>query len=395
MKFQFDFTGNAGKITNWRALFANLLHFSSNFYQMFNPINLETLQPKKIFIEKDVVNSSVTRHILDKLPGVVVEYIDDYRSIRIDGCTTDNVFRKSKECLAIAGKKGGLVKQFRCRDGIIGNTEYFISHGNNCNLDCEYCFLQSYFDNAVPTVFINHDEILNEIKDIMIAAGDKKTVFHAGELCDALAFDDLTGLSVKLISLFSEHPNARLELRTKTTAIENLLKIAGAENIVISWTFSPQVIVDAYEHKTPSLEKRVMAAAEVQRAGYNVGVCLDPIILCEDWFNNYKTMLEMLLDRLDIARIKFVSLGGFRYLPSLVRVIRDRKPQTDLLLGEFVPCVDGKYRYFRPIRVEIYKRIGTVIREITKDIKISLCMETPEVWDGAGVQNPAGDNHLV
>ena len=43
-------------------------------------------------------------------------------------------------------------------------------------------FFRVTFDNAVPTVFINHDEILNEIKDIMIAAGDKKTVFHAGEL---------------------------------------------------------------------------------------------------------------------------------------------------------------------------------------------------------------------
>ena len=339
-------------------------------------------QPKKIFIEKEVVNSPVTKQIINKLPDVTVEYIDDYRNIRIEGNTTDDVYIESKECLAIAGKKGGLVKEFRCRDGIIGNTEYFISHGNNCNLDCEYCFLQSYFDNAVPTVFINHDEILTAIKDVLLAAGDKKTVFHAGELCDALAFDDLTGLSRKLIPLFSEYPNAGLELRTKTTTIENLLTISSSSNIVISWTFSPQLIVDAYEHKTPPLEERVWAAGKVQRAGYNVGICLDPIILCEDWFNNYKSMLEMLFDRLDIAKIKFVSLGGFRYLPSLIRVIRDRNPESNLLLGEFVPCIDGKYRYFRPIRVEVYREIGKAIREITRDVKMSLCMETPEVWYG-------------
>ena len=339
-------------------------------------------QPKKIFIEKEVVNSPVTKQIINKLPDVTVEYIDDYRNIRIEGNTTDDVYIESKECLAIARKKGGLVKEFRCRDGIIGNTEYFISHGNNCNLDCEYCFLQSYFDNAVPTVFINHDEILTAIKDVLLAAGDKKTVFHAGELCDALAFDDLTGLSRKLIPLFSEYPNAGLELRTKTTTIENLLTISSSSNIVISWTFSPQLIVDAYEHKTPPLEERVWAAGKVQRAGYNIGICLDPIILCEDWFNNYKSMLEMLFDRLDIAKIKYVSLGGFRYLPSLTRVIRDRNPESNLLLGEFVPCIDGKYRYFRPIRVEVYREIGKAIREITRDVKMSLCMETPEVWYG-------------
>ncbi|MGR3292846.1 MAG: SPL family radical SAM protein [Candidatus Scalindua sp.] len=336
---------------------------------------------KKIFIEKDVVNSPVTRQILNKLPDITIEYIDDYRSIKVEGDTVDDVFKKSKEYLALAGKKGELVKQFRCRDGIVGNTEYFISHGNNCSFDCEYCFLQCYFDNAVPTVFINHDEMLDEIKDVLIAESDKKIVFHAGELCDALAFDDLTCLSSKLIPLFSEYPNARLELRTKTTTIENLLNIKAADNIVVSWTFSPQVIIDKHEKKTPSLEQRIRAAEDVQAAGYNVGICLDPIILCDDWFEHYKVTLEMLFKRLDFGRVKFISLGGFRYLPSLTKIIRERDPQTNLLLGEFVPCVDGKYRYFRPIRSEAYKEIGKVIRELTKDVKVSLCMETPEVWN--------------
>ncbi len=341
---------------------------------------MNTLKPKKIFVEKDIVELSVTKQIINKLSDISVEYIDDYRNIRVDGDTTDDIFKKSKEYLAIASKKGELVKQFRCRDGIVGNTEYFISHGNNCNLDCDYCFLQCYFDNAVPTVFVNHDDMLKAIKDVLLAVGNERVVFHAGELCDALAFDDLTGLSSKLIPLFSEYHNARLELRTKTTTIGNLMDIPAVSNVIISWTFSPQVIIDVHEHKAPSLEERIYAAVDVQKAGYRVGVCLDPIIMCEDWFDHYKTMLEIIFDRLDITRIKFISLGGFRYLPSLARIIRERNPETSLLLGEFVPCVDGKYRYFRPIRSEVYKELGRMIREITRDVKMSLCMETPEVW---------------
>ncbi len=342
---------------------------------------MNKFQPKKIFIEKDVINSPITRQILKKLPDITIEYINDYSSIKVDGLTTDDVFKKSKEYLALAGKKGELVKQFRCRDGIVGNTEYFISHGNNCNLDCDYCFLQCYFDNAVPTVFINHDKMLGEIKEVLLATSDKKIVFHAGELCDALAFDHLTGLSIKLIPLFSEYPNARLELRTKTTTIENLLNIKAPGNVVVSWTFSPQEIIDAHEHKAPSLEERIRAAEDVQTAGYNVGICLDPIILCDDWFDHYKEMLEIVFERLDMGKVKFISLGGFRYLPSLTRVIRERNPQSNLLLDEFVPCVDGKHRYFRPIREKAYKEIGKVIRDLTKEVKISLCMETPEVWN--------------
>ena len=90
-------------------------------------------------------------------------------------------------------------------------------------------------------MFINHDEMLDEIKDVLLAEGDKKIVFHAGELCDALDFDDLTGLSGKLIPLFSEYPNARLELRTKTTTIDNLLNIKPAGNIVVFMDFQSTI----------------------------------------------------------------------------------------------------------------------------------------------------------
>ncbi len=207
---------------------------------------MNTLQPKKVFVEKEVIDSSVTQRILSKLSDITVEYVDDYRNIKVYGETTDDIFKKSKDYLAIASKKGELVKQFRCRDGIVGNTEYFISHGNNCNLDCDYCFLQCYFDNAVPTVFVNHDDMLKAINNVLLTTGKERVVFHAGELCDALAFDDLTGLSFKLIPLFSEYNNARLELRTKTTTIENLMKITAVNNVTISWIFSPQVIIDAH-----------------------------------------------------------------------------------------------------------------------------------------------------
>ena len=188
---------------------------------------MKTSQPKKIFVEKDVVGMPVARQILDKLPDIPLQYIDNYRDIRVEGDTPNDVYKKSKEFLTIAKKKGELVKQFRCRDGIRGSTEYYIIHGNNCSFDVEYCFLQSYLDNAVRTLFVNHEEMLREIRDVILASAGKKIVFHAGELCDALAFDDLTDLSCKLVSLFSEFSQVSLELRTKTTTIQNLLNASG------------------------------------------------------------------------------------------------------------------------------------------------------------------------
>ncbi|MCP5003055.1 MAG: hypothetical protein GY941_03760 [Planctomycetes bacterium] len=347
---------------------------------------MKTYPPERIFVEHGIADSPVTMGILDKLSQARIEYIDDYRKINIEADTVDGIFRESKVCLAIGKKRGETVKQFRCRDGIRGGTEYNIIHGNNCSFDCEYCFLQSYLGNAVPTVFVNHDEILCGIRDVIIASGDKRTLFHAGELCDSLAFDELTGFSRKLVSLFSQFPQARLELRTKTTNIENLLDMserqkAGARNVVVSWTFTPQDSIDLYEHKTPSLDARIEAALKVQETGFLIGLCFDPIIRCNGWYEKYDTMITGLFNRLNPAKIKFVNLGGFRFLPSLANVIRERNPDTDILSGEFVPCVDGKHRYFRPLRVEIYRELWNLIRKRFKDDTISLCMESHEVWN--------------
>lgn len=336
--------------------------------------------PRKLFVENGVADLAITADILAKLSGVPIEYVDDYREIRVNGDCVDSVYRESKRYLAIAQKKGDFVKEFRCMDGLVGKTEYFISHGNNCSFDCSYCFLQDYFENAVPTVFVNHDDILSSIENFIEDSTEKNLVFHAGELCDSFSFDFLTGFSKKLVNLFARFPKSRLEMRTKTIFIDNLLDIPGRDNIIVSWTFSPSEIIANYEAKASLLDERIDSAMKVQSAGYKIGICLDPIICIKGWLESYNNMLDKLFHRVDVERIAYVSLGGFRYLPSLATAIRERGGDSDLLSGEFVPGIDGKYRYFRPIRSEIYKEIGKVIKSKAPHVKINLCMETPDVW---------------
>lgn len=344
-----------------------------------NGINL--YRPVKLFVETGIKDHPVTQEILSKLMNIPVEYINDYRDISVDGDGIDNIYKESKKFLALAEKRGEFVKEFRCMDGLVGRTEYFIAHGNNCSFDCKYCFLQDYFDNAVPTVFVNHDEILKGVNDFILNSNDENLVFHAGELCDSFSFDFLTGFSRKLVNLFAGVSNARLELRTKSILIDNLLDIPGNDNVVVSWTFSPAKVIRDYEIKAPLLDERIEAASKIQNAGYMVGICIDPIIRVKGWAESYKVMINKLFDKLDVAKIAYISLGGFRYLQSLASSINDRGFNNNILSDEFVQSVDGKYRYFRPIRTEIYREIGKAIRERDSNVKVYLCMETPEVWN--------------
>ncbi|MGR3220533.1 MAG: spore photoproduct lyase family protein, partial [Candidatus Anammoxibacter sp.] len=326
------------------------------------------------------------QEIIKLLPGVPVEEVDDYRKIRIAGDTINSVYEESKEYLVLARKNGEMVKEFRCMSGLVGKTEYFIVHGNNCFIDCKYCFLQNYFEHAVPTLFVNHEEILDSIRNFILTSKEGKPVFHAGELCDSFLYDNLTRFSTKLVNLFSEFPDSTLELRTKTVTIDNLLTTPAQKNVIVSWTFSPQNIIDVYERNAPSLNDRIYAAQKVQKAGYNVGICFDPIIYSEGWQGGYKSMINTLFDKLDVSKIAYISLGGFRYLTALAGVVRERGIGNNLIAEEFVPCVDGKYRYFRPIRVEIYKEIVNIIRVRSRQTGIYLCMETPEIWDDVSAE---------
>ena len=42
--------------------------------------------------------------------------------------------------------------------------------------------------------------------------------------------------------------------------------------------------------------------------------------------------------------------------------------------------MDGKMRYFKPIRIEMYTRIAEWIRNYAPGVFIYLCMENEEVW---------------
>jgi spore photoproduct lyase len=52
-----------------------------------------------------------------------------------------------------------------------------------------------------------------------------------------------------------------------------------------------------------------------------------------------------------------------------------------LIYGEFIRGLDNKMRYFKPIRIEMYRNLFTQIRKYVKDVFVYLCMENRDVWE--------------
>ena len=69
-------------------------------------------------------------------------------------------------------------------------------------------------------------------------------------------------------------------------------------------------------------------------------------------------------------------------------------PNARVFLGELFPGRDGKFRYLREIRIEMYRKMVKWLREGDPDLFIYLCMESKEVWDQVFGWSPSNNNHL-
>ena len=54
-----------------------------------------------------------------------------------------------------------------------------------------------------------------------------------------------------------------------------------------------------------------------------------------------------------------------------------------MVYGEFVTGMDGKMRYFKPLRMEMYQKMIAWIKEEAPDVQVYFCMEDDEVWENA------------
>jgi spore photoproduct lyase len=218
------------------------------------------------------------------------------------------------------------------------------------------------------------DVFLDKNKDRPIRIG-------TGELGDSLVVDHLTGNSKALISYFKNKPNVIFELKTKTVNIENILDSEPAPNIVISWSLNSSKMAESEEQGSPAPEERLHAAQRVVDKGFRVGFHFDPLILYPGCEKDYSDVAENLLEHIDPARMAWISLGSLRFPPPLKEIIQERFPKTKIIYSEMIKGKDGKLRYFKPLRLELYKNVVRAIKKRGgRQVPLYFCMEGKSIW---------------
>jgi spore photoproduct lyase len=67
-------------------------------------------------------------------------------------------------------------------------------------------------------------------------------------------------------------------------------------------------------------------------------------------------------------------------MPDLKAVVQSRFPESKMIYGEFISGLDGKERYLKQIRTDIYSGLVEAIRKRSREVTVYFCMESEEVW---------------
>ena len=332
---------------------------------------------QKLYVDRKIADfpqvSAISRRL--NLPS---EIVSDPQEVYDNVLAADDPVKKGKTVLFLTYNRGAFIKNCPGTRSYECCGYQILNIGNFCHMDCTYCILQCYFHPPVLQYFVNHNDLFKELESIF--ADDKIHRLGTGEFTDSLIWEMWTDLSARLVPAFAAQNSAVLELKTKTTAIDRLEKLSHNRKTIMAWSVNAPRIIATEERHTASLAARLKAAAKCESWGYPLAFHFDPIILYDGCEADYERVVKQIFSYVSADRVVWISLGTFRFMPALKALIQKRSPKSNIIYGEFITGLDGKMRYFKPLRIEIYQKIIACIRAHAPRVFIYFCMEDDEVW---------------
>ena len=331
-----------------------------------------------IFVEREISAYDQVAEICANLdaPVRVVDALKEAYAYVLEG--NDPVTR-GKQTLILTQNKGAFIK------GCPGTREYnccgyeILHLASFCNMDCAYCILQTYFHPPVMQYFVNHADMWPELERIFTANHISRV--GTGEFTDSMIWEGFSDLTRRLVQRFSQQDRAVLELKTKTLSVDTLKGLGHNRKTIVAWSLNTEKVIQTEERYTTTLTARLKAARRCVAWGYPIAFHFDPIVIYDGCESDYKHVIQQLFTHVSPRDIVWISLGTFRFIPALKQIIQERFPSSGIVYHEFVPGLDGKMRYFKPLRMKIYKKIVQWIKAAAPDVCIYFCMEDDEVWE--------------
>jgi len=312
-----------------------------------------------IYIEQELLNHPRVEKLLLRYSGIPVVSIERYGEV-FNRKAQNFRLQKLKPALIIAKKHNKSVLSAPEGYGLGGKHNYYFSHLLNCIYDCRYCFLQGMYRSAHYVWFVNYEDFSEAIIEKIIQHKTEPSYFYSGYDCDSLALEPITEFVDYFLPIFAGYSTALLELRTKSTQIRKLLDRAPQDNCVVAFSFTPDKISRALEHKVPENKKRIESIKKLQKKGWKVGLRFDPLIYDDDYLACYRQLFDSIFSEIDAGNLHSVSLGVFRLPETFFRNMQKLYPDEKLFAAK-IAHRDGMVSYSEEIEKNMISHCETLL----------------------------------
>lgn len=328
---------------------------------------------EKIFIENHLMDNEITKRILKNFPKVPIKKLNKIEDVW--GRVKKPYLQKRESLnLFIGEKKGELVKETPDAYGIGPEKHFYFIHAYNCIYECQYCYLQGYFNTPDIVLFVNHDDIIKDMQTIVDE--DNDSWFHAGEFSDSLALSHLTLEWDQYWDFFKKNKKAKLELRTKAVNLKSIIDLEPLENVYITFTLAGFKEGKLFDLKTPSVKARLSAIKKLADKGFKIGLHFDPIIYTDTTMQSYKELVDEIVKVIPAPQLGYISIGVVRFTKDVYREVEKNYGDSQMLQQNFTKSFDGKVRYSKPMRMWILNSVRDIcLKAGIEEKKIYLCME--------------------
>ena len=285
-----------------------------------------------IYVEEEALCSPLAQKLIKKTAPIVIHHYMD-----IFGRTHQNFsIQKESPALILAVKHGNFIYPGANVCQSFGNSYfYYTSFAMNCPFHCEYCYLQGMYPSANIVLFVNTEDYLKELAQLLCQ--------HSVYLCisydtDLLALEYLTGFLEHYLCFAAKEPKLVTELRTKSSVLPSFLFSLPEElkhRLIFAYTLSPQEVTERYEHKTAPLSARFSAIRSAGSAGFPIRLCFDPLLRIPNFEHIYGNFISQVHAALSDIPIQDASIGVFRVSDSYLKQMRKNLPESGLLQYPF------------------------------------------------------------
>ncbi len=249
--------------------------------------------PEKIFYEPKALDYELGKILQDKFPQVPWVEIENHNNIESLRTNPNQAFTAMKRYLIVGVRKTHkYVPNHKVSDFLVPYTS------SGCSAMCLYCYLVCNYNKcSYLRLFVNREQMLDKLlKTAQSSLRD--LTFEIGSNSDLVLENTITGNLAWTIERFGQSSKGFITFPTKFDMVDSLLHLQHQGRTILRMSVNPSSIIRKVEFGTSSLSSRIKALNQTCEAGYKVGLLIAPVVLVDDWMEQYAKLIEQLADEL-------------------------------------------------------------------------------------------------